>query len=478
MTVKMSPSGLPDLDRLVAGEPIDEEPVEGICAYVDSRFDCADFRVLTLLRIAHSDDPHLSDAVRERIRTSLLGFRYWMDEPGEDSMCFWSENHQVIFATCEYLAGQLYPDEEFTHPGPDGRRLTGRERQQRGRERLQRWLAHRFRYGFTEWNSNTYYEEDAAPLALLVDHAEDPEVVTRATMVLDLLLLDMAMHRFERFFVSSAGRAYEEQKKDPHRADTNDIVDHAFDRDVRPALDRTGGHFVVSSYRTPAVLRRIAAEPGEVLVKETFGLDVDEVIGEVGAEGDVGTTGLFFWLMEAFTMPESIRITLEMVRRWRMHTNRFLQPLGAFRHMPTVLMPCLVRLLNPATQGVAIQRADVQTWRTPHYLLSSAQGYQPGGFGDQQHLWQAVLPGGVPVFALHPGRPMFEGAARNHSPACWVGNGINPQVGQDRGVLIALHDLRFRGGFLEQDRLGFSHLFWPRERFDEHDMGPHVAGGS
>ena len=478
MGIKMSASGLSDLDKVVAGEPFDEGPIETICEFVDTRFDCADFRVLTLLRIAYSGNPHLSQAASERIRGSLLGFRYWMDEPGEDSMCFWSENHQVIFATCEYLAGQLYPDEEFTNPGPDGRRLTGRERQRRGRERLQQWFAHRFRYGFTEWNSNTYYEEDAGPLGLLVDHAEDQEVVTGATTVLDLLLLDIAMHRFERFFISSAGRAYEVQKKDPRRADTNDVADHAFGREFRPTLDKTGGHFVVSSYETPEVLRRIAAEPGEVLIRESFGLDLDEVVGEVGPADDVATTGLFFWLMEAFTTPESIRITMEMVRRWRMHTNRFLEPLGAFRHVPASLMPGLVRLLNPATQGVAIQRANVQTWRTPHYLLSSAQGYQPGGFGDQQHIWQAVLPGGVPVFALHPGAPMFDGAARNFSPASWVGNGINPRVGQDRGVLIALHDLRFRGGFLERDRLEFSHLFWPRERFDEHDMGPHPGGGS
>ncbi|TRY18548.1 hypothetical protein FOJ82_05310 [Tessaracoccus rhinocerotis] len=478
MAVKMSPSGIRDLDKLVAGEPIDEAPVHTICDFVDIRFDCADFRVLTLLRIAYSDNPNVSDDLRKRIRTSLLGFRYWMDEQGEDSMCFWSENHQVIFAACEYLAGRLYPDEEFTNPGPDGRRLTGREREARGRRRLETWFDHRFRYGFTEWNSNTYYEEDVAPLALLVDLSGEQEMVRRATTMLDLLLLDMALHRFERYFISSAGRAYEAQKKDPRRADVNDIVDHAFGRDFRPTLDKAGGFFVVSSYETPEVLRRIAAAPGELLLKESFGLDVDEVVGEVGPARDVETTGLFFWLMEAFTTPESIRITVDMVERWRMHTNRFLEPLGAFRRLPRALLPGLVRLLNPATQGVAIQRADVQTFRTPHHLLTSAQGYQPGGFGDQQHLWQAILPGGVPVFAVHPGAPMFDETARNFSPASWVGNGINPQVGQDRGLLIALHDLRLRGGFLERERLRFTHLFWPTERFDEHTMGLHPGGGN
>ncbi|NLE96545.1 MAG: hypothetical protein GX596_00950 [Propionibacterium sp.] len=478
MAVKMAPPGIADLDRLVDGEAIDEAPVHAMCDFVEQRIDCSDFRVLTLIRIAASPNPHLSDGLRRRVRAMLLGFKYWMDEEGEDSMCFWSENHQGIFATCEYLAGQLLPDDAFTNPGPDGRRFTGREHRARGRRRLEQWFDHRFRYGFTEWNSNTYYEEDVAPMALLVDLAEDPEVRRGAATMLDLLLLDMALHRFDGHFVASGGRVYEAQKQDPADADVGDIVRHAFGGARAPSLDRTGGLFVVSSYETPEVLRRIAAEPGEVLIRESYGLDPDEVAREVGTPDDIDTTGAFFWAMEAFTTPESIRITMDMLREWGMQSNRFLQPLGAFLRVPRALMPPLVRALNPATQGVAIRRADVQTWRTDHVLLSSAQGYDPGGFGDQQHLWQAMLPGGVPVFATHPGSAMFDGAARNFSPGAWVGNGINPQVGQDRGVLVALHDLRHRRGYLERPRQRYSHLFWPRDRFDEHRAGEHPAGGS
>lgn len=478
MAVKMAPPGIADLDRLVAGEAIDEDPVHGLCDFVDARIDCSDFRVLTLLRIAASPNPHLSPELRARVRETLLGFKYWMDEEGEDSMCYWSENHQAIFAASEYLVGQLHPDDVFGNRGPGGSRLTGRARRERGLGRLETWFDHRFRYGFTEWNSNTYYEEDVAPMALLVDLADDPEIVRKASTMLDLLLLDMALHRFEGHFVSSGGRVYEAQKLDPGAADVNDVIDHAFGQGLDPSLDRTGGLFVVSSYETPEVLRRIAAQPARVLVRESFGLDLDEVEGEVGTRDDVATTGLYFWAMEAFTTPQSIRITMDMLRRWGMQTNRFLQPLGSFLRVPRALMPALVRILNPATQGVAIQRADVQTWRTDHYLLSSAQGYDPGGFGDQQHLWQAMLPGGVPVFATHPGAPMFDGAARNFSPGPWVGNGINPQVGQDRDVLIALHDLRHRRGLLERRRLRYSHLHWPTARFDEHRTGRHHAGGT
>ncbi len=478
MAVKMGPPGIADLDRLLAGDSIDEAAVVALCDFVDARHDCADFRALTLLRIADSDNATVSSGLKTRVRSTLLGFRYWMDEAGTDSMCFWSENHQVIFAVAEYLAGRRYPSDVFTNPGPAGRPLAGDERMTRARARLESWFDHRFRFGFTEWCSNTYYEEDAAALALLIDLAEGDALATQATVILDLLVLDMALHRFESWFVGSAGRAYEAQKKDPRAADTRELGDHFFGQPrERWNLDRMSGLVVTSSYEVPEVLRRIAAFRGDALVRESFGLDLAEVTREVG-RSDLDTTGAFFWLMEAFTTPESIRTTMAMFTKLRLGTNRLLTPLSSLSHVPSVLLPPLVRLVNPATQGVAIQRADVTTWRTRHGLLSSAQSHHPGAFGDQQHLWQASLPGGVNVFATHPGAPMFDDVARNFSPSAWVGNGINPHVGQDRNVLLSVHDLRVRRGYLESRRLRQSHLYWPVARFDDERSGTHDGGGT
>lgn len=479
MAIKMAPPGIADLDHLLAGDSIDEAAVMALCDFVDARYDCADFRVLTLLRIIGSDNDNVSGALRCRIGSTLLGFRYWMDESGTDSMCFWSENHQIIFAVAEYLAGQFFPDCVFTNPGPDGNLLSGDERTVRARARIDTWCEHRFRFGFTEWCSNTYYEEDAAALALLIDLADDDELIAQATIILDLLVLDMALHRFERWFVSSAGRAYEHQKKNPRIADTLQLGDHFFgeQRDDWD-LSRMSGLVITSSYAAPEVLRRIAGFRDEVLVQESFGLDLPEVMEQVGRPRDLVTTGPFFWLMEAFTTPESIRTTMAMFNVWQLGNNRFLAPLSLLSKIPSFLLPRLVQLLNPATQGVAIQRADVTTWRTRHGLLSSAQSYHPGGFGDQQHLWQATLPGGVNIFATHPGAPMFENVARNFSPSAWVGNGINPHVSQHRNVLLALHDLRVRRGYLERRRLWQSHLFWPSAQFDEERADHHHGGGT
>ncbi|GAB3624948.1 hypothetical protein GCM10027418_30340 [Mariniluteicoccus endophyticus] len=476
MAVKMGAASFAGIADLAAGRATDEQPILELCDFVDARLDCADFRMMTILKVLHAWPDLVSEPTRERMRRTVLGFKYWMDEPGDDGMCHWSENHQVIYATCEVLAGQLFPHEVFTGG------WTGEQRMARGAERLLRWFGHRFDYGFSEWLSNTYYEEDVAPLALLVDHCDDGLLVDGAAMALDLLLLDIASHLFDGRLVASAGRAYEEQKKDPARADVNDVIRRAFGPPATLEefdLERTSMAFVTcEGYRVPDVIREIAAAPGPATVRSSHGLDDFEVVGRVGAADDVEVTGAYFWGMEAFTSPHAIETTARAIRHWRMARNTFLKPLGWARFVAGAgLLAPLVRVLNPAAQGVTINRADVVTTRTPHWQLSAAQRYRPREFGDQQHLWTAALPGDITVFALHPGAPMFDETARGFSPAQWVGNGINPDVVADGNLLVAAHDLTVRGGVLERDRQQYSHLWFPADRFDETVRGDRVVVG-
>ena len=131
------------------------------------------------------------------------------------------------------------------------------------------------------------------------------------------------------------------------------------------------------------------------------------------------------------------------------------------------ILPLAVRALNPVTQGIAIQRADICTYRTDDWMLSTAQAYHPGEFGDQQHIWQATLPGGVTVFSTHPGAAAFDDNDRNFSPSYWVGNGVLPHAVQHRNVTLCIHDLRVRRGFMERGRRRFSHAYFPVSKFDE-----------
>ena len=99
--------------------------------YMGNRFDCADFRAQMLFKIYKDCYDVLDEKCKELIKNTFLDFKYFMDEPGDDSMCFWSENHQIMFAVSEYLAGQEWPDEVFRNNG-----MTGREHMEKAKIRI------------------------------------------------------------------------------------------------------------------------------------------------------------------------------------------------------------------------------------------------------------------------------------------------------------------------------------------------------
>src|SRR4029078_6348550 len=66
------------------------------------------------------DDPAFPLALKSPLEQCVLDFKYWRDEPGSDAMCYWSENHQILFHACEILAGQLYPERTFSNAGKTG----------------------------------------------------------------------------------------------------------------------------------------------------------------------------------------------------------------------------------------------------------------------------------------------------------------------------------------------------------------------
>ena len=115
---------------------------------IDTRLDCADFIIPALYRVLRefSGTEYLSKADEERICKSLIGYKYWLDEPGEVHACFFTENHQILYHSAEYLIGGMFPDAVFPNNG-----MTGAEHKAHGEAFLRRWLTWRCRFGFSEW---------------------------------------------------------------------------------------------------------------------------------------------------------------------------------------------------------------------------------------------------------------------------------------------------------------------------------------
>ena len=76
---------------------------------IDRREDCSDFVMVPLLWIWAAHHDKLPADIAASIRRSVLAWRYWVDEPGNDTMWFWSENHVLCFHVSQLLAGQCFP---------------------------------------------------------------------------------------------------------------------------------------------------------------------------------------------------------------------------------------------------------------------------------------------------------------------------------------------------------------------------------
>ena len=367
------------------GRAYDSAVLKDASAYVGQRYDCSDFRLQSMARILYAHRDSIGDEDYELIKHTFLDFKYWMDQPGSDSMCYWSENHQLLFAASEFLAGQYWPDEIFTNAW-----MTGRQHQALARERILIWLELRWLYGFTEWYSNTYYVEDIAPLANLIDFAEDEEIVIKAKMILDLLLYDLASQSYRGTFISSSGRMYADGKRYPEKNGMQAVIDHIWDpaRWGREPSQRIGmdQNFIrMRNYEVPPVIRAIGEDDGrELVIRASTGLNLDELEAE-GLLGLENRQIMMQWAMESFSNPEVITNTMDYMNKNDIFPNEFLHDLNDFNLAIlryTGAMPQISKSLNPVTNGTAIQRANTYTFKTPDYMVASAQAYHPGTFGD------------------------------------------------------------------------------------------------
>jgi len=171
---------------------------------IDSRCDCADFEAVGLLNLWHRiPSARWPAGARERVRSSLLAFKYWIDQPGLDAMCYFTENHQFVWHTAETLAGEAFPDDIFGNAA-----WTGREHARHGQELARQWITRKSRGGFSEFDSNAYLAIDSLALTSLLEHAADPDLRRSAEALLDKILLTLAGNSWRGIHGSAHGRSY------------------------------------------------------------------------------------------------------------------------------------------------------------------------------------------------------------------------------------------------------------------------------
>ena len=456
--------------------------LEGAIERIDIREDCADFTACGLIRFYLENKHRLADENKKEIKRCLTGFKYWMDQYDgrQDSMCFWSENHQILFAVTEYLAGCEWPDATFA----DGK--CGSEHIAMAKERIEAWMYQRYYYGFNEYYSNNYYPEDIAPMANFIQFAkaEDSDMVARMKIIMDVIWIDIATQSYKYVdaesttqyaFVSASGRMYMDNKSsddtgnrlrpyinlvlgngEDYKTNSNRFF-VCFRRMYEATLD---GEPI---YQVPAVIKEIFDDTTEKqVVKSSNGITIAELEkdGFIGQEVDqiMMQTG-----MEAFSNPEVIDNSITYLRKNKLFNNEFLNNFKLVNLWPLTLTGSLgfaSSKLNPSTNGKAIQRGNVYTYQTPYYSMSTAQEHFAGDYADQHQINVSTLGSDLSIYTAQPMRNSSRGQY-------WVGYGRLPYSVQDENVNISIYTIPDKKGMLEPHIVTYTHAYFPVGLFDE-----------
>ncbi len=468
-----------DLAKLEnGGRSISAEALDAALAFVDAREDTADFSMAGLIRLYYKQagGDVLSAEQQERLKQTILNFKYWLDEPNPTFMELWTENHQILAFSSEYLAGQAFPDEIFPNNGQ-----SGAWHMQHGREKLLRWIDFRARTGMAEWDSVPYYDMDFAALLNLVEFAGEEDVALKARMMADVLFFDMAVDSFYGQYATSHGRSAASHIKSAAGDSlvTMQAISWGYGRfqgtDMASVALATSPH-----YQVPEVIQAIAQDhPDEMTNFERQSIPVsDQSAQEYGLSFSDTQDVEIWWGMGAFTHPKVINLTTATADSWGLwHYPDFADLKDLAQVLQKLhLLGAASQLLNPDPNGTVTSEVNKVTFRTPDYQLSNAQDYRKGEKGYQQHIWQATLGPYAVVFATNPDSLREDDSQR---PSYWASNGRLPRSAQYRNVLISLWniDRHPSPSILEARHYGFTHAYFPKWAFDEVVEAPAAGGG-
>ncbi|CAN5582103.1 hypothetical protein BH18ACT1_BH18ACT1_13220 [soil metagenome] len=451
---------------------------------LDGFEDTADFDLLYLMNLWYGYRRVLRDDLVDAIEARILGFKYWYDEPTPegvvDQRWYWSENHRIIFHTLELLAGQAFPRERFA----DGR--SGREHYAHAEALIEEWITEKARCGFSELHSDVYYEKDVTPLLTLVEFAEDDELAEQAAMVLDLVLFDVALHLQRGNLGASHGRSYMKDKSTALDQDVFGLAKLLFDDTDGPYQSINGAWTALLArarrYRLPEVIRRVAASEATTVDRERMNVPLDPLApveadpeAPYGYDFDDPANVPFWWERGALTAWQAVPLTLATLDRYGFWESDFFQPFLPFRDAvggDTAAAQALAQSLAPMLAFGLLSEVNSYTWRSPDVMLSTAQSYRPGVFGEQYHAWQATLDESALVFTTHPRNEPQVGTEWPDSDGYWTGSGSMPRSAQQGSAAIHQYAPQFADpgpdGLLGQfDYLDMTHAYFPQEHFDE-----------
>jgi hypothetical protein len=460
----------PKLELEKRGEgtfPLVQERLEKSLNMINIRVDCADFVMPAFLSMLYlyKDSALLSKENREIIKQAILGYKYAMDDPNEDKygVCYFTENHQALFAASEYIAGQLFPEEIFTN-----NRQKGSWHRDRGEGRVRQWIDWRAKLGYSEWLSNGYYSEDLLALVLVYGLSEKEDLRKAAGKLIELTLFDIAVNAYNGNLGASNGRAYVGPTLRPELSATSSICKLFWGEGSYEAVSLGTVALAVFDYQCSAAVRNVALDKSAVINRERMSINVEDS-KKYGLDPANYNDIMFYWGQQTFLHRDVIENSMKLCPPWLgmrpsidAHWEKY-QILEKVGFKPEVIEPLMQNSLvegkayDPDIACCALTQTDIYTYKTAYYNLSNSQDFRKAKVGYQQHIWQASLGDRAVVFTNCPGSADYR-----DRPNIFAGNRFMPRTVQHKNVLLAVYRTP-----TESAHFFFTHLYFPQREFDQ-----------
>lgn len=225
---------------------MDDKGITDVLYRVNTRGDCADFYLPGAMVLLSDYVENITQDVYLQLKHSILNFRYWIDEPGDDVMWYFSENHALLFHVCQYLGGHLFPNDVFLNS-----KRTGIEQKKNASSRLDAWLDNFLKVGLSEWNSTTYIPVDLIGLFVLHEYVDDLSIKKKTIEALNYIFKIMAINLSGSMISGTYGRCYEKELKAMEFGELSCVGWMAWNRGYTSTMTKSTILYALSSYEPP-----------------------------------------------------------------------------------------------------------------------------------------------------------------------------------------------------------------------------------
>jgi hypothetical protein len=345
----------------------------------------------------------------------------------------------------------------------------------------------RVELGFFEWHSNVYMLKNITPLTMLTELADDPEVVSAATIGLDLCLLDMAAHNHRGCYTAPRGRTYKKDKTsslDEATWDTAKLLFDDTDAGYQEGSDGGATYLCVASYRVPQLVVDIATASGASVVRERHGVFFDDrqplterPEAPFGKDFDDAANLPFWWSLGAVGMWPMTETGIAAGNEFRLWEADGFEQVSLIAALNDYDPDKLREWIYPRTAVINfgfLSEANTYAYRDDKVSLATVVDHRAGDMREQVHSWQAAIDENAMVFTNHP---VTDAATSTEwrddpKPGYWTGEAAMPRSAQYRRSAVHLY---VPGWDESTDPVvwnvfayrPFTHAYVPQDHFDE-----------